>query len=103
MQPAEAQKTDDATGAIFLPKEFFFPLGVLYVLTGLILAVVRGVPADQTIDYPLKELPLYRTDLKRAEPLEVGDDLGPRRQGGRGRRLPAGAAQRTAVGDRGDG
>lgn len=33
------------------------------------LAVVRGVPADQTIDYPLKERPLYRTDLKRAEPL----------------------------------
>ena len=35
------------------------------------LAVVRGVPVDQTIDYPLKELPLYRTDLKRAEPLEA--------------------------------
>ena len=33
------------------------------------LAVVRGIPLDQTIDYPLKELPLYRTDLKRAEPL----------------------------------
>ena len=33
------------------------------------LAVVRGVPADQSIDYPLKGLPLYRTDLKRAEPL----------------------------------
>jgi tRNA pseudouridine65 synthase len=35
------------------------------------LAVVRGIPADQTIDYPLKELPLYRTDLKLAEPLEA--------------------------------
>lgn len=33
------------------------------------LAVVRGVPRDQVIDYPLKELPLYRTDLTRAEPL----------------------------------
>jgi tRNA pseudouridine65 synthase len=33
------------------------------------LAVVRGVPDDQVIDYPLKERPLYRTDLKRAEPL----------------------------------
>ena len=33
------------------------------------LAVVRGVPADQVIDYPLKERPLYRTDLVRAEPL----------------------------------
>lgn len=32
------------------------------------LAVVRGVPADQTIDYPLRERPLYRTDLTRAEP-----------------------------------
>jgi hypothetical protein len=27
----------------FLPKQFFFPLGVLYVLTGLTLAIVRGV------------------------------------------------------------
>ena len=27
----------------FLPKEFFFPFGILYVLTGVILAVVRGV------------------------------------------------------------
>jgi tRNA pseudouridine65 synthase len=33
------------------------------------LAIVRGVPADQAIDYPLKERPLYRTDLARAEPL----------------------------------
>jgi tRNA pseudouridine65 synthase len=35
------------------------------------LAVVRGVPADQIIDYPLKERPLYRTELTRAEPLEA--------------------------------
>jgi len=35
------------------------------------LAVVRGVPNDQIIDYPLKERPLYRTDLVRAEPLEA--------------------------------
>ncbi len=35
------------------------------------LAVVRGVPADQTIDHPLKERPIYRTDLVRAEPLEA--------------------------------
>lgn len=27
----------------FLPKEFFFPFGVLYVITGVVLAVVRGV------------------------------------------------------------
>ena len=33
------------------------------------LAVVRGVPNDQTIDYPLKERPLYRTEQSRAEPL----------------------------------
>lgn len=33
------------------------------------LALVRGIPADQLIDYPLKELPLYRSDLVRAEPL----------------------------------
>lgn len=33
------------------------------------LAVVRGVPADQLIDYPLKERPLYRTDQVRTEPL----------------------------------
>jgi len=35
------------------------------------LAVVRGVPSDQAIDHPLKERPLYRTDLVRAEPLEA--------------------------------
>lgn len=33
------------------------------------LAVVRGIPDDQSIDYPLKERPLYRTDMVRAEPL----------------------------------
>jgi CDP-diacylglycerol---serine O-phosphatidyltransferase len=27
----------------FLPKEFFFPFGLLYVTTGVLLAVVRGV------------------------------------------------------------
>lgn len=27
----------------FLPKEFFFPFGILYVTTGVLLAVVRGV------------------------------------------------------------
>lgn len=32
------------------------------------LAVVRGVPTDQTIDHPLRERPLFRTDLMRAEP-----------------------------------
>lgn len=35
------------------------------------LAVVRGVPNEQVIDHPLKELPLYRTDLVRAEPLQA--------------------------------
>ncbi|PLX96274.1 MAG: pseudouridylate synthase [Desulfuromonas sp.] len=33
------------------------------------LAVVRGIPDDQFIDYPLKERPLYRSDMVRAEPL----------------------------------
>lgn len=38
-----------------LPKEFFFPFGVLYVTTGLILAIVRGVfelpsPFDEPSD-----------------------------------------------------
>lgn len=31
------------------------------------LALVRGIPRDQTIDYPLKERPLYRSDLSCAE------------------------------------
>lgn len=39
------------------------------------LAVVRGVPSDQTIDYPLKELPLYRTELTRAEPFAAQTHL----------------------------
>lgn len=39
------------------------------------LAVVRGIPADQTIDSPLKERPLYRTDLVRAEALEAESRL----------------------------
>ena len=30
------------------------------------LALVRGVPLDQRIDYPIKERPLYRDDLVRA-------------------------------------
>jgi len=30
-------------GIIFLPKEFFFPLGVAYVLTGIFVAIVRGL------------------------------------------------------------
>ncbi|MDH5234544.1 MAG: CDP-diacylglycerol--serine O-phosphatidyltransferase [Gemmatimonadota bacterium] len=29
--------------AFFLPKEFFFPVGVTYVLTGIVLAILRGV------------------------------------------------------------
>lgn len=39
------------------------------------LAVVRGVPADQAIDYPLKERPLYRTEMVRAEPLAAQTHL----------------------------
>lgn len=39
------------------------------------LAVVRGVPHDQTIDHPLRERPLYRTDLVRAEPLAAQTHL----------------------------
>ena len=39
------------------------------------LALVRGVPDDQTIVYPLKERPLYRSDLVRAEPLEAVTSL----------------------------
>ncbi len=35
------------------------------------LAVVRGVPNEQAIDHLLKERPLYRTDLVRAEPLQA--------------------------------
>jgi CDP-diacylglycerol---serine O-phosphatidyltransferase len=30
-------------GLFLLPREFFFPVGVLYVLTGMILAIARGV------------------------------------------------------------
>lgn len=40
-----------------------------HAVTKRYLAVVRGVPVDQVIDYPLKERPLYRTELLRAEPL----------------------------------
>jgi len=39
------------------------------------LAVVRGVPADQVIDHPLKERPLYRTELVLAEPLAAQTHL----------------------------
>lgn len=35
------------------------------------LALVRGIPSDQLIDYPLKERPLYRTDMVRSEPQEA--------------------------------
>jgi len=35
------------------------------------LALVRGVPSDMVIEYPLKERPLYRTDLVRSEPLNA--------------------------------
>jgi CDP-diacylglycerol--serine O-phosphatidyltransferase len=30
-------------GMFFLPKEFFFPFGVLYVATGIVVAIVRGL------------------------------------------------------------
>ncbi|MHB8839396.1 MAG: CDP-alcohol phosphatidyltransferase family protein, partial [Gemmatimonadaceae bacterium] len=30
-------------GMFFLPKQFFFPLGVVYVTTGLVIAIVRGL------------------------------------------------------------
>lgn len=39
------------------------------------LALVRGVPDDQRIDYPLKEKPFFRTDMVRAEPLEAETSL----------------------------
>lgn len=32
-----------ATGLFLLPKEFFFPVGMLYVVSGLVAAVVRGL------------------------------------------------------------
>jgi hypothetical protein len=32
-----------AFGLIFLPKDFFFPVGMLFVLYGLVSAVVRGL------------------------------------------------------------
>lgn len=42
-----------------------------HLVTKKYLALVRGVATDQTIDYPLKERPLYRTDMVRAEPQEA--------------------------------
>ena len=30
-------------GILFLPKEFFFPLGVAYVLSGIVIAITRGL------------------------------------------------------------
>lgn len=30
-------------GLFFLPKQFFFPVGILYVTTGVVLAIVRGI------------------------------------------------------------
>lgn len=35
------------------------------------LALVRGVPSDQLIDHPIRERPLFRDDMVRAEPLEA--------------------------------
>ncbi|PLX97659.1 MAG: pseudouridylate synthase [Desulfuromonas sp.] len=35
------------------------------------LAVVRGIPTDQEIDHPLKERPLYRSDMIRSEPFDA--------------------------------
>jgi CDP-diacylglycerol--serine O-phosphatidyltransferase len=54
-----------ALGLIFLPREFFFPVGMLYVLYGLVAATVRG----------LLEKPL--TDFSRAPLVEngFGDEL----------------------------
>lgn len=34
-------------------------------------ALVRGIASDQTIDYALKERPLYRTDMVNSEPQEA--------------------------------
>lgn len=54
-----------ALGLIFLPREFFFPVGMLYVLYGLVAAAVRGL-----LDRPL-------TDFGPAPLVEngFGDDL----------------------------
>ncbi len=41
----------------FLPKQFFFPLGVLYVTTGVVLAIVRGI-----FDLPLPFATLAEED-----------------------------------------
>jgi CDP-diacylglycerol--serine O-phosphatidyltransferase len=51
----------------FLPKQFFFPFGILYVATGLILAVVRGV----------LELPSPFADVEDDDEDEEDDDLPP--------------------------
>jgi CDP-diacylglycerol--serine O-phosphatidyltransferase len=47
-----------ALGLIFLPREFFFPVGMLYVLYGLVAAALRGllerpVPEDLLVEDPL--------------------------------------------------
>ena len=53
----------------FLPKQFFFPFGVLYVTTGVVLVLVRGILelpspfADDEADDDI-ELPTLNQDSR---------------------------------------
>ncbi len=65
-----------ALGLIFLPREFFFPVGMLYVLYGLVAATVRGLlDRPSPVDYAaaLTEAGAFTAEPNRRD--DVDDDV----------------------------
>lgn len=66
-----------ALGLIFLPREFFFPVGMLYVLYGLVAATVRGLlDRPSPIDYSaaLTEAEAFTSEPETADEIEFATD-----------------------------
>jgi CDP-diacylglycerol--serine O-phosphatidyltransferase len=62
-----------ALGLIFLPREFFFPVGMLYVVYGLVAATIRGMLEKDAAPYgpmPLADDGGY-DDVEEADPDEA--------------------------------
>ncbi len=66
-----------ALGLIFLPREFFFPVGMLYVLYGLVAATVRGLlDRPSPIDYSdaMAEAEAFTSEQENVHDVDVEDD-----------------------------
>jgi CDP-diacylglycerol--serine O-phosphatidyltransferase len=66
-------------GLVFLPQEFFFPVGFLYVLFGLVTTVLRGLldrpPIFDDTDAPPPELPYDLSDLEEDDEDDDEEDV----------------------------